>query len=95
MDKNHALTCRYEAKHCIKVTKWSCDWACVWNPVLLWRLGTGLAGLYLVKDSLDVGAGPERWGLEGIEEYHLILGVRNVLCSGNFCTCCSPFGHLE
>jgi hypothetical protein len=37
----------------------------------------GLAGLYLVKNSTDVGAGPERWGLDGIEEVHVILQVRS------------------
>jgi hypothetical protein len=37
---------------------------------------TGLAGLYLVKNSTDTGTGPDRWGLDGMEEYHLILQAR-------------------
>ncbi len=39
-----------------------------------WLLATaGLAGFYLVKNSTDVGVGPERWGMDSMEEYHLIL----------------------
>jgi hypothetical protein len=38
----------------------------------------GLAGLYFVKNSTDVGVGPDRWGLDGMEEYHLMLADRVV-----------------
>jgi hypothetical protein len=36
-------------------------------------LCSGLAGFYLLKNSTDVGVGPDRWGLDGMEEYHWIL----------------------
>jgi hypothetical protein len=33
----------------------------------------GLAGFYLIKNSTDVGTGPDRWGLDGMQESLLML----------------------
>ena len=36
----------------------------------------GLAGFYLIKNSTDVGVGPDRWGLDGMQEVHMMIADR-------------------